>query len=191
MGRGSSHHRRVVGSLLIGAALVVAASVLARDGRARHPAPRKAAASLIAKLRAESNRTHVGSFAARNGVTRNGRLWLAYGSRLAGAPYLGGGAEPTRVRIYRWSGRDWALSGTVTGELGPSQWINAASLTGSRDPDFAIEGCGAGDTNCLSVVSDIGGRWHAVPFEYGYGETLEVNGIPAVHLVETEVDACS
>ena len=42
----------------------------------------------------------------------------------------------------------------------------------------------------MSVVSDIGGRWHAVPFEYGYGRTLEVNGVPAGKLVQTEVNAC-
>jgi hypothetical protein len=82
------------------------------------------------------------------------------------------------------------LQGSVTGPLAPSQWLRAASLTGSRDPDFAVQGCGAGDTNCLSVVSDVGGRWHAVPFEYGYGRSLEVNGIPVGHLVQTEVDAC-
>ena len=79
----------------------------------------------------------------------------------------------------------------LTGALGPTQWIYPASLTGSADPDFAIEGCGAGDTICFSVISDIGGRWHAVPFEYGYGRTLEVNGQPAGHLVQTVVDACS
>lgn len=186
-----SHHGRVAGSLLIGAALVVVAPALTGDGRAGQPNPRKAAAALVARLETESKHAHIGTFAASRVVSRNGRLWLAFGTTPAGAPYLGGGAEPSHVRVYRWSGGVWTLSGTVTGELGPSQWIDPAALTGSRDPDFAIQGCGAGDTNCLSVVSDIGGRWHAVPFEYGYGETLEVNGIPAHHLVETEVDACS
>jgi hypothetical protein len=172
-------------------AVVVSTAAFVGDGRAGQPDPRKAAALLVARLEADSKRAHVDTFAASKVVTRNGRLWLAFGSTPAGAPYMGGGAEPSQVRIYRWSGRAWRLDGTVSGELGPSQWINAASLTGSRDPDFAIQGCGAGDTNCLSVVSDIGGRWHAVPFEYGYGVTLEVNGLPAGHLVETEVDACS
>src|SRR5439155_27112620 len=53
-----------------------------------------------------------------------------------------------------------------------------------------VAGCGAGDTNCLSVVSDVGGHWHAVSFEYGYGRALEVNGVPMGHLVHTEVNAC-
>jgi hypothetical protein len=97
----------------------------------------------------------------------------------------------TDVRLYRWTGFGWSLNGLVTGPLGPSQWISPASLTGSRDPDFAIAGCGAGDTNCLSIVSNLGGRWHAVPFEYGYGRALEVNGTTAGHLVLTEVNACS
>jgi hypothetical protein len=104
---------------------------------------------------------------------------------------MGGGAEPTGVRVYRWSATAWQVDGNVRGKLGPAEWIHVVSLTGSRDPDFAVEGCGAGDTNCLSVISDVGGRWHAVPFEYGYGRTLEVNGVPAGHLVNTMVDACS
>src|SRR5207249_7880601 len=97
----------------------------------------------------------------------------------------------TRVRVYRWSDGAWKLRAIVAGGLGPNQWINAVSLTGSHDPDFAILGCGAADTICLSVVSDVGGRWHAVPFEYGYGEALEVNGLPVGHLVETKVNACA
>jgi hypothetical protein len=177
--------------LLAGFAVAVSTAALVSDGRAGQPNPRKAAAALVARLEADAKRAKVATFAASKVVTRNGHLWLAFGSTPAGAPYMGGGAEPSRVRIYRWSGGAWRLDGTVSGELGPSQWINAASLTGSRDPDFAIQGCGAGDTNCLSVVSDIDGRWHAVPFEYGYGQTREVNGVPAGHLVETEVDACS
>jgi hypothetical protein len=177
--------------LAAGFAVVFSTAALVGDGRAAQPNPRKAAAVLVARLEANSKRAHVDTFAASKVVSRNGRLWFAFGSTPAGAPYMGGGAEPSHVRIYRWSGGAWRLDGTVSGELGPSQWIHAASLTGSRDPDFAIEGCGAGDTNCLSIVSNIGGRWHAVPFEYGYGRTSEVNGVPAGHLVETEVDACS
>ena len=44
----------------------------------------------------------------------------------------------------------------MTGPLGPSQSLGAASLTGSHAPDFAIQGCGAGDTVCLIVVD---GGW--------------------------------
>jgi S-formylglutathione hydrolase FrmB len=144
--------------------------------------PRTAARALVKSLRAT---THADTFAASRVVSRNGRLWLAVGT----SSYLRDTVR-TLVRVYRWSGNEWKIEGRVAGPLGPSQWISAAALTGSRDPDFAIEGCGAGDTNCLSVVSDVGGRWHAVPFEYGYGVTTEVNGVPTGGLVLTAVDAC-
>ncbi|HMC70397.1 MAG TPA: hypothetical protein VKJ07_14675, partial [Mycobacteriales bacterium] len=157
------------------------------DGTAARVNPRKAAAALVARLKAEATRAHVATLAASPVVSRDGRLWLAVGSSTTPTS----STERTRVRVYRWSGAVWELRGTVTGDdLSPSQWIKAASLTGSRDPDFAIQGCGAGDTNCLSVVSDVGGHWHAVPFVYGYGRAMQVNGLPAGHLVETEVNAC-
>jgi hypothetical protein len=175
------------GFLAAGLVAVVTAAPLGDAGHAARANPRKAAAALVARLRAESKRDPTATFAASNVVSRNGRLWLAAGSTFD----TRGKKRTTRVHVYRWSGSVWKLSATVSGDdLGPSQWITAASLTGSRDPDFAIQGCGAGDTNCLSVVSDAGGRWHAVPFEYGYGQTIEVNGLPDGHLVETEVDAC-
>ena len=173
--------------LAVALAVVVVAGGFGGDALSARANPRNAAAALVARLRAESTRAQVGTFAASDVVSRNGRLWLAAGNSRFDATDM----VHTRVRVYRWSGSVWKLRAIVTGGLGPSQWIKAASLTGSRDPDFAIEGCGAADTNCLSVVSDIGGRWHAVPFEYGYGQTVEVNGLPAGHLVETEVDACS
>jgi len=144
--------------------------------------PVKAAAILVAKLRSAARRTHTQTFAATRVVVRSGRRWLAVGRT---------SRRGTRVGVYAWTGARWKLDGRVAGaELGPAQWIVPASLTGSVRPDFAIEGCGAGDTNCLSVVSSIGGRWHAVPFEYGYGLTLEVNGLPQRSRVWTEVDAC-
>jgi hypothetical protein len=196
--RGAQHSPRARANRAAFAWLVAAAVsacaltwLLAASGLARAPNTQKAAVALVARLEASSKRAHVESFAASKVVSRHGSSWFAYGTTAAGNPFLGGGAEPTRVRIYRWSGARWELSATVRGALGPSAWIYPESLTGSADPDFAIEGCGAGDTNCLSVVSDIGGRWHAVPFEYGYGTSLEVNGVPAGSVVDTEVDACS
>jgi hypothetical protein len=178
------------------AVCVAVAWVAAAASFASGPDPQKAASVLVVRLEAQSKREHVTTFAASKVVARHG-LWLAFGSTPTGAPFSGGGPAPTSVRIYRWSGRAWDLSGVISGALGPSQWIYAATLTGSADPDFAIEGCGAGDNNCLSVVSDVGGKWHAVPFEYGYGTSLEVNGIPggefggpASGYVGTEVDAC-
>src|SRR5947209_12625354 len=108
---------------LVAAVVAVVASTagLAGDGRAGQSSPTKAAAALVARLEAESKHAHVGAFAASKVVSRNGRLWLAFGATPAGAPYLGGGAEPSRVRVYGWSGRAWKLSGTATGALGPSQ----------------------------------------------------------------------
>jgi len=138
---------------------------------------------LVAKLRSSAERTHTQTFGASRVVVRSGRRWLAVG-RTSG--------RGTRVDVYAWTGTRWKLDGTVAGaELGPAQWIRPASLTGSTRPDFAIEGCGAADTNCLSVVSNVGGRWQALPFDYGYGLTLEVNGLPQGSRVWTEVDACS
>jgi hypothetical protein len=173
------------------------ACVAATGGFASEPNPQAAAAVLVSRLKTESEHAHDQAFGASRVVARSGGLWLAFGSTAAIAP-LQSGTEPTRVEIYRWSRARWELAGVVSGPLGPSQWIYPVALTGSRDPDFAIEGCGAADTNCLSIVSDIGGRWHAIPFEYGYGTSLEVNGIPAGEFglpagrfVETAVDACS
>jgi hypothetical protein len=151
------------------------------------PDARKAAAALVARMHPARVRAGGCTFAASKVVSRRRRLWLAVGSTC----YPTDVAISTRVRIFRWSGRSWRQDGSVTGPLGPSQWLHAASLTGSRAPDFAIQGCGAADTNCLSVVSKVGGRWHAIPFEYGYGTSLEVNGTPAGRQVLTEVDACS
>jgi hypothetical protein len=166
-----------LGGLLLSGALPGAAG--------SRPDPRKAAAALVARMQPARTRARGCTFAASKVVSRNGRFWLATGSTCYPKNKV-----RTRVRIFRWSGDSWRLDGSVTGPLGPSQWLNAALLTGSRAPDFAVQGCGAGDNNCLSVVSNLGGRWHAVPFQYGYGTSLEVNGIPVGHLVQTEVDAC-
>jgi hypothetical protein len=158
----------------------------AAGGAAASTSPKRAAARLVARLRDASIHAHADTFAASSVVARNRQLWLAVSS----TSYRGE-VETTHARVYRWSGSTWKLDGAVTADLGPSQWIKAVLLTGSRDPDFAIQGCGAGDTNCLGIVSDIGGRWHAVRFEYGYGAATEVNGLPVGHhLVQTEVDAC-
>ena len=151
---------------------------------AADPSPGTAARVLVARLRRE--KLADATFATSGVVRRRGDQWLAVGTSSYPRDVL-----HTRVLVFRWSGNEWRLRGTVIGKLGPSQWIKAVGLTGSRDPDFAIEGCGAADTNCLSVVSDVGGTWHAVPFVYGYGKTLEVNGLPEGHLVLTEVNACS
>jgi hypothetical protein len=96
-----------------------------------------------------------------------------------------------RARIFRWRGDQWQRVAEVRWRgWGATQWPRAVSLTGSQEPDFAIQGCGAADTNCLSVIADVGGHWHVVPFEYGYGKALVVNGVAQRHYVSTAVDAC-
>ena len=78
----------------------------------------------------------------------------------------------------------------MRGPLGPSQSVDAASLTGTHAPDFAIVGCGAGDTVCASVVSKAGGSWHAIPFEYGYGTTVNPNGYAEGRRAQIVYNAC-
>jgi len=159
------------------------ALVLQGSAGAAQPNAQRAAKKLVARLHAEA-KYRESSFGASPVVTRNGKLWLAVGWT--------GDDGSTHVRVYGWNGTLWALRGNVSGDgLGPAQWISAVSVTASTDPDFAIAGCGAADTNCLSIVSDVGGHWHALSFEYGYGRTQEVNGIVVGHLVQTAVDACS
>ena len=100
-----------------------------------------------------------------------------------------------QLRVYLWRNTGWALQGTVRGWMGPVDagccGIAALSLTGSRDPDFAITSGGAADTDWLAIVSDAGGPWHLVPFDYGYTLTTVVNGLPVGHGVATIVDATS
>lgn len=170
--------------------LVVGLSAGWRDADVTSPTPERNAEILVRQLAAHAKR-HSSAHGASPVVRRHGEAWLAFGTTSSPIGYLGGGLGSSVIRIYRWTGTWWKLDGRVArNDLGPAQWLSAVWLTGGRAPDFAIEGCGAGDNNCLSVVSRVGGRWHAVPFDYGYGLSYEVNGVPWHHLVETEVDAC-
>jgi len=165
------------------AAATAATSVAAAGHKPPQRGPVQAAVLLVAKLRATANRSHTLTFAASRVVVRSSGRWLAVGQT---------GRRGTRLDVFTWDATRWKRDGSVASpKLGPAQWIRPAALTGSTRPDFAIEGCGAADTNCLSVVSNVGGRWQAVPFDYGYGLTLEVNGLPEGSRIWTEVDACS
>lgn len=125
--------------------------------------------------------------------------WLAMAgasSSLSSGPRPAGQAYPdTTLWVYRWSANGWAEQGTVQGWMGPVMGgccaVAAAALTGSGDPDFSIGSGGAADTNWLAVASNVGGRWHLVPFEYGYSSTTVVNGLPRGRGVATMVDATS
>jgi hypothetical protein len=139
-----------------------------------------------------------GSYQSSLVVRADGQTWFvlsgadsttASDASVTARPYPDGTAW-----IYRWSAGGWVEQSAVDGWLGPIGGccgIGAVSLTGSQDPDFALAGGGAADTNWLAIVSDVGGRWHLVPFDYGYSGTTVVNGEPAGRGVYTEVDASS
>jgi hypothetical protein len=157
------------------------------------------AGALIEELAAHEIRLKApGQYQASQVLRGDGGTWLALaGANSADNSSAGATASPYpdgTLSVYRWSAAGWSDQGTVRGWMGPISGccgISAVSLTGSRDPDFAMTGGGAADTDWLSVVSDVGGRWHLVPFDYGYADTTVVNGEPSGHGVATEVDATS
>jgi hypothetical protein len=157
------------------------------------------AGALVEELAARETRLRApGSYRASQVLRAGGETWLVLAgensadnlSSLTASPYPDG-----TLRVYRWSASGWIEQGTVTGWMGPISsgccGISAHFLTGSRDPDFGMTGGGAADTNWFSVISEAGGHWHLVPFDYGYADTTVVNGGPAGHGVATEVDATS
>jgi len=165
------------------AVALVAVAVLGTSGvaRASGPNPRKAAKGLIARMHFERLRARYCNVGATKVSMRHGRLWLAVAVTCPVKHEQG----PTRVRIFRWTGAKWRQDGVVVGALSGGQWPTAAFLTNSRAPEFAISGCGAGGIVCTSIVSKASGQWRAVPFEYGYGTSLVVNGGPEGRLMLT------
>src|SRR4051794_33401065 len=146
---------------------------------ASKPDPRKAAKELVAR----TPHGKLCSFGSSKVTSRGGRLWLAIGRDCDRGPE--GPIDDTRLWFYLWSGTSWRLDGTVRAALGPTQSVFPASLTGSAAPDFVIQGCGAGGRVCTSVITKDDGKWHPVPFESGYGQSLDINGGPEGHLVFT------
>jgi hypothetical protein len=139
-----------------------------------------------------------GSYQASSVITAHGKAWLVTegaDSAISNSPAANASPYPNGVVVvYRWMTRGWTEQGTVRGWFGPVGeccGILAESVTGSSDPDFALTGGGAADTNWLSVVSDAGGQWHAVRFNYGYSDTTVVNGEPKGRGIMTWVDATS
>jgi hypothetical protein len=181
------------------AILAVAFALPAGALAASQGAQSAGADALIKQLRArEAALNAAGSYQASRVIDANGQAWLVLeGADHAIATNLRAAAEPYpdgTVTIYRWSAGGWRLQGALRGWFGPIGGccgISAVSLTGSQDPDFALTGGGAADTNWLAIVSDAGGHWHAAPFDYGYSDTTVVNGVPARGGVSTEVDASS
>jgi len=131
-------------------------------------------------------------------VSDHGHSWLvligndtALGSPLSAPFNVRTGAV---AHIYEWEASTWTTVGAVNGSFGPVGGccsISPEHLTASSAPDFASVSGGAADTNWLSVLSDVGGSWHLVPFEYGYAETSLVNGAPRGNEIVTMIDASS
>lgn len=122
-------------------------------------------------------------------IPGNGRDWLVTGS-----PVTTGALPGTHLRIFRWSGSSWHVQASLpdleTGGLNGPGSVAPASVTGSADPDFAVRSSGA-DTDWFALVSHIGGTWHPVPFDYGYGRrvAIDAEGVHG-HLIETEQNSC-
>jgi hypothetical protein len=166
-------------------------------------AAQKVAAAAKALVKALAHRevslNAAGSYQASAVIHASAADWLvlegadgpiALNGSVTANPYPNGA-----VQIYRWSTGDWSLEGVVAGFFGPISGccgISAEHLTGSDEPDFVLTGGGAADTVWTAMVSDIGGRWHQVLFDYGYTDTSVVNsGVIEDHGVLTNLDACS
>ena len=103
-----------------------------------------------------------------------------------------GEAAPISVEIYRSSVGTWRTQGQVrltTSEVGPEAGdlataggsLYPAALTGAPGPDFVMVTQGPGQSPWFSVISGAGGRWHAVPVDFGYRPLI---GVPAKVRVE-------
>jgi hypothetical protein len=185
-----------VTAALVTAGLALAPSVAASS----HGTQSADAKALIGQLKAREARLNApGSYQASPIIDANGQAWLVLEGADAAIGTTGSATANTypdaTVTIDRWTSGGWTEQAEVRGWFGPIGGccgISAASLTGSRDPDFALMGGGAADTNWLAIVSDVGGRWHAVPFDYGYSDTTVVNAYAMAHQrIETAVDASS
>ena len=119
--------------------------------------------------------------------------WLAVAESASIASQTG-----LNVAIYRWSGGSWAKQGTADvrnfyGQLDSSAGspaVSRAALTGSAAPDFTISASGA-DTHWFAVVSDIGGQWQGVPFDYASKPAMAIDEATiSASLVEAQLDYC-
>jgi hypothetical protein len=119
-------------------------------------------------------------------VEQHGALWMATATEA--------GDGGISVHIYQWGDGKWTVRAVISGLNGGSAGgfgtLTAVDVTGSTDPDFALMTEGA-DTQWFSLISDIGGTWHAVPFDYGSGLTTAIDaaGVKGA-LVHTEANTC-
>jgi hypothetical protein len=142
-----------------------------------------AASRLVKAVAHRSFHGEGGPVAASRVFVRGATTWFAIAARATG--------RDVKLVAYRWSGGRWTRYGGPTelpaGDLGA---IGVASLTDSNDPDFVLYSGGA-DNSYLSVVSDVDGRWHGVPFDDGYGRSvmIDAQGVHG-HLIETATNSC-
>ncbi|HEY1762922.1 MAG TPA: hypothetical protein VGG17_10045 [Acidimicrobiales bacterium] len=103
------------------------------------------------------------------------------------------------VKIFQLVDSRWSLVGNVTlGKVGyffdggkdSLNELRLASLTGGADPDFVVNTSGA-DTRWFSLLSNVGGRWHALSFDYGSKPTTGIDAL-GIHgnYVIGETDTC-
>jgi len=68
--------------------------------------------------------------------------------------------------------------------------LSLASLTGSDNPDVVVRSTGA-DYGWFSVISDVGGKWHLVRFDYATKPTIAIDAFGVQgHFVIAETDTC-
>jgi hypothetical protein len=68
--------------------------------------------------------------------------------------------------------------------------LSLASLTGSDNPDVVVRTTGA-DYGWFSVISDVGGKWHTVRFDYATKPTISIDALGVQgHFVIAETDTC-
>lgn len=156
-------------------------SVLQGLGDAVGPAvaPDVAAAAELSHLNGSTVSGYDGSpVVVDSGVVRGySQDWLG----VAAAALTGSGPDAT-IDIFSWDGASWSPRGTVRigyfGYLGDSPaggGLVPEALTGSPEPDFALNGSGA-DTHWFAVISDVNSRWQGVPFDWVDRPTVAVSG---------------
>lgn len=133
-----------------------------------------------------------GEFWSSSGVISSGsQLLLAVGTVSSGPQ-----EDKLSVGVYQWERSRWIEEAKIGAEpffgLGVGGGsIVTRSLTGSPRPDFEIMGDGA-DSEFVTIVSDVGGRWHAVPFDNGSGlSPVGFVGEVSGRVIWGTVDLCS
>jgi hypothetical protein len=139
-------------------AVVAALAVIGVLGASSASGSTGAEAALASIVRAHSTR-YAPAVASRILDTGSGKLAVvAYFSRKAGHSY---------TLVYRYGAGRWRLLTRVNpgfaGSPDPRYPPLHVQLTGATDFAVAFE---TANVSTVAIVSDVGGRWHAVPFKY-------------------------